>query len=540
MRTYYRCDLNTGMHPTAAQAAPRNPSANPTARTCMNSHLRISSASFVSTVTCALLVSLVSGGPAHAEEPYVVWAKTSPWGYGPGSMAFTPQGEVLVLTYSFREEHRRLLKFDAQGRLVSSNLVSSLPGQMAVIQGIATDSTGATFLGGWGGPDGGNAFSVVKLNASGELAWVSRESTPLSGSPNYAAALAPDAQGNLWVLGVSQGPFTLGSFAFGDGHGPLLCKLDRDGQVLWAGRIEHQSTGGVYVYDLAVDSGSNVLISGWLAGGSADFGGTTVYPGAMLGNNWGDSFIAKYNPSGSLLWVRLSDLTEGRGGFTGMSIAVDRQNNTYYLASGLRFGKLDPNGGLLWEKEFSGAFLSYRQGIAVDATDQPVFTGEISGTVRFDDIVLISQATAWQDFFIAKADASGNIQWAMRGGGGPQARGYSVLCDKSGNIFLGAVIEGTTARFDGITLNLRPVVDGYPTVVLAKISPTPPLALTRSAQGADLTWAAKATNYVLEATTSLPAISWNPVTNSPTISGRDRKLQLPFTGAAKFFRLHKP
>jgi hypothetical protein len=50
----------------------------------------------------------------------------------------------------------------------------------------------------------------------------------------------------------------------------------------------------------------------------------------------------------------------------------------------------------------------------------------------------------------------------------------------------------------------------------------------------------KATNYVLEAATSLPAISWNPVTNNPTISGRERSLQLPLTGAAKFFRLRSP
>jgi hypothetical protein len=225
----------------------------------------------------------------------------------------------------------RLLKFDAQGHLASSNLVFSLPGQMSLVNGIGTDSTGATFLIGRGGPDGGNAFSVVRLNPNGELAWVSRESMPLSGSPNYAVALAPDAQGNLWVGGVSQGPITLGSYAFGEGGGPLLCKYDQNGQVLWARRIEHQTTGvttGVNVYDLVVDSAGNVLISGWLAGGSADFGGTTVYPGATLANNWGDSFIAKYDSNGSLLWVRLSELTEERDGFLGMSIAVDRQNNT--------------------------------------------------------------------------------------------------------------------------------------------------------------------------------------------------------------------
>ena len=55
-----------------------------------------------------------------------------------------------------------------------------------------------------------------------------------------------------------------------------------------------------------------------------------------------------------------------------------------------------------------------------------------------------------------------------------------------------------------------------------------------------LSWPAKATNYVLEAATSLPAIAWSSVTNAPSVNGRERNLQLPVTGPAKSFRLHKP
>jgi len=55
----------------------------------------------------------------------------------------------------------------------------------AYVHGIATDSNGATFLLGRGETDEGNAISVVKLNPSGEMAWVSPESPPLSGSPSF-------------------------------------------------------------------------------------------------------------------------------------------------------------------------------------------------------------------------------------------------------------------------------------------------------------------------------------------------------------------
>jgi hypothetical protein len=82
----------------------------------------------------------------------------------------------------------------------------------------------------------------------------------------------------------------------------------------------------------------------------------------------------------------------------------------------------------------------------------------------------------------------------MRGGGGTSAGGDNVLCDKLGNVFLVADILRTVARFDGITLNPRPVGDGYPTVVLAKISPTPPLKIAAATSAVMVSWPAKYAN----------------------------------------------
>jgi len=356
----------------------------------MNSSIHILPVPAVSTAICLFLVGTAVLNSARAEEPYVLWATTAAALGSPSQLALTPAGEVLMLSYSYPAYLNTLIKFDRVGNMVSSNVVTSLPGQMTSAGGIAVDAIGATYLVGRGGPNGGKAFSVVKLNAAGELAWVSRESNPLSGAPNYANALAPDAQGNLVVGGISQGPITLGPFQFGEGSGPVLCKYGPAGQLLWAKRIDHQNTAQFkteYLYDLAVDSSGNILISGYFSTGTADFGGTTVFPGGANPDSSGDGFIAKYDPNGSLLWVRLAELQ----GTKGVSIAVDRQGNTYFMESPDRFGKLNPNGELLWAKQFSGSWLSQRQGIALDAADEPVFTGEIDGTVQFDDIVLHSQ-----------------------------------------------------------------------------------------------------------------------------------------------------
>jgi hypothetical protein len=491
----------------------------------------------VSSATMAALALLVVRAVcilARAEEPYALWATTASGLGTPGRMAASPAGDLYLLKGS--GSSGALLKFDPKGRLVSSNAFSSLPGQFTHVNDIKLSSLGHMHLTGRGGANGTNAFAVAKLNAAGELAWVSRESTLLTNSPNYALVSAPDSQGNLWVVGDSRGGISLGTFALGEGTGLLLCRYSTEGQVLSVHRIDYQgvdANSSVYVYDFELDAAGNLFLSGFLYGGITNFGGTAVYPS----NQRGDGYIAKFNSAGGFEWVRLAQVQ----GTIGMSMAVDRQGNTYFLESSMRLGKLDSNGQLLWAKQFSGSWLSlFPQGITVDATEHPVFTGEIDGTAWFDAIGLTAQTSSYTDFFIARADADGNIQWAMRGGGAEYDRGDRVVCDASGNIFLGAEIRKSVGNFDGLALTPANAGTGSTTITLAKISPTPPVKIMSASGAANVSWPAKSTNYVLEAFTSLTAVSWNAVTNTPTVTATERSVQLPLTGNAKFFRLREP
>jgi hypothetical protein len=38
----------------------------------------------------------------------------------------------------------------------------------------------------------------------------------------------------------------------------------------------------------------------------------------------------------------------------------------------------------------------------------------------------------------------------------------------------------------------------------------------------------------------MPALSWDSVTNTPTVTTNERSVQLPLTGNARFFRLRQP
>jgi hypothetical protein len=363
-----------------------------------------------------LFVGLAICTLARAEEPYAIWATTASGLGTPGRMAASPAGDLYLLRGSGSSE--ALLKFDPKGRLVSSNAFSSLPGQFTHVNDIKLSSLGHMHLTGRGGANGSNAFAVAKLNAAGELLWVSRESTLLTNSPNYALVSVPDSQGNLWVVGDSRGGISLGAFALGEGTGLLLCRYSTEGQVLSVHRIDYQgvdANSSVYVYDIGLDAAGNLFLSGFLHGGITNFGGTAVYPS----NQSGDGYIAKFNSSGGFEWVHLAEVQ----GTIGMSMAVDRQGNTYFLEGSMRFGKLDSNGQLLWAKQFSGSWLSLFPQHRGGRNGPSGVHGEIDGTAWFDAISLTAQTSSYTDFFIARADADGNIQWAMRGGGDEYDRG---------------------------------------------------------------------------------------------------------------------
>jgi hypothetical protein len=65
------------------------------------------------------------------------------------------------------------------------------------------------------------------------------------------------------------------------------------------------------------------------------------------------------------------------------------------------------------------------------------------------------------------------------------------------------------------------------------------LKISRSGENVTLSWPIEAADYILESTTSLPAVSWTTVTNTPTVTANERVVQLPIRGDAAFFRLRK-
>jgi hypothetical protein len=491
------------------------------------------------TLGSACALAWLSAIPLSAEEPYVHWAKTLAGGaYSWVSIGVTGDGGLIA----YRDDGA-VSKFNPQGELELVN-TNTLTG--AGLSGRTTDALGNQY---WIGRVYTNGtfdfptvrgFFVAKFGPTNNLLWVRNNELPEeNGSWTSPTCISVDSVGNIAVGGATQGRLKLGSFEFDGDKSPFFSKYDANGNLLWARKVASQFTGpypSAYCNDIALDGSGNVIACGSLSEGSADFGGTTVYPGTVHSYG-GDWFMAKYSPSGELLWVTL-DFAK--------SLAVDKRGDIYvafgWYEDGLDgIAKLNGNGDLLWQKNLP-AYLEWPQAIALDEKGQPVFTGEFEWTVRFDAITLRSKG--YSDFFVAKADVDGNVLWAIAGGGSGYDDGAAVACDTAGNVFLTAVIDsgnyGAAGSFDGISLVPIPTAP-VGTAVAARLSERPPMKMAVSAGSTMLSWPAKATNYVMEAATSLaPGSAWSPVLTPPTTVGRQRTVPVDTTAPAQFFRLHKP
>ena len=186
---------------------------------------------------------------------------------------------------------------------------------------------------------------------------------------DYAAAVATDAQGNVYVAGLTYSPdfrvtagalqTKIGSVGASDA---FVAKFAADGALLWStylgGCCDDWATG------VAVDAAGNVLVTGWTR--SADFPVLHAFQGTL--NNGVsparyDAFVAKLDPTGTKLLY--STFLGGSGDDGASGLAVDAGGNAYVAGNvqssasfpgmkgtpdvnGIFVSKLDPNGALVY------------------------------------------------------------------------------------------------------------------------------------------------------------------------------------------------
>lgn len=221
--------------------------------------------------------------------------------------------------------------------------------------------------------------------------------------------------------------------------------------------------------DILTDSNGNIFIAGTFKG-TADFDpGPANTITSSLGINDYDVYLAKYDSTGSFLWVRTweSFVSTAYLNVKTVITSADEVIISFYSTSTLDldpgagtvttfvgagttiFVKLDNNGNYIWGKRTASSAVPL--GMTIDVNDQIYIAGTFQNTSDFDPGSGTSSlsSTGATDDFIAKYDANGSFIWVKKIGG-TGVEGLTALhMDQNNNILIGG-------RFNSNTLDLNP------------------------------------------------------------------------------------
>ena len=302
------------------------------------------------------------------------------------------------------------------------------------------------------------------------------------GNQDEALDIATDGNGNAYVTGYFTSSVTLGNgptlFSLGLSD-IFITKTSPNGQILWA--IKAGGTSDDRAHSIAVDAAGNVYVTGHYQG-TADFGGVS-----LTSNGLKDVFVAKYNTSGILLWVKSAG---GIGEDFGSGIAVDGMGNvavTGEFKNTATFGaytftaggtdpfvcKYNSTGNLLWAKSGSGVDNARGLDVACDAVGNVYATGQFSNDITFDNLTSNNLSNA---IYTVKFSTTGTEEWFRKAGGGTTNIAYSITTDANANVYITGDFTGNMIFFPN-----SPLTNSYTyKIFLAKYSPAGVLQWAKS------------------------------------------------------------
>ncbi|MCB9045839.1 MAG: T9SS type A sorting domain-containing protein [Chitinophagales bacterium] len=322
---------------------------------------------------------------------------------------------------------------------------------------------------------------LVKLNSAGQRQW----STYYGGQGiDHALGIACDRNNQVYICGNTTSATnisTLGSFMYFPIYGstvPLygthgfLAKFNGAGQRLWG--TYFADSNGQALYKVSCDTANNVFV-----GGNTFISSTTtntlatsgVYQqGPVNSSNLSDGILAKFSPSGSLLWCSYYG---GSNNDRIYNIACDDSGQVY--ATGYTYSTTNiaspnaydtsRNGSCAFLVKFNGAnghriWGTYYGGATTNATGIAISPGNriyIGGSTSSDTVVATNNAyktsrSGASDAFIAEFTAGGQLRYATYYGGVGNdggVDGYSVISGGGGEVGLTCSREGVVYLASG-------------------------------------------------------------------------------------------
>jgi gliding motility-associated-like protein len=314
---------------------------------------------------------------------------------------------------------------------------------------------------------------LVKLDTAQNLLWAKQWGSP---GADWTYSVQLDTAGNVCVCGTfsltadfDPGPGTFNMTASGSYDGFVL-KLDPNGNFIWA--IQITGPGPQWITAMRPAQNGDIIVAGFTSGVTDFDPGPATYNLSTTAN---DAFVARYDFSGNLVWVKLIG---GSSNGDEWAFGLAMENNGNLLITGSFWGttdfdpgpgvfsltaasgvtdiyvaKLDAAGNFIWARAFSGNSNNNKGNcVFPDSSGNVYITGEFRGTCDFDPGPGINNLTVpannQEDFFLTKLDSAGNLIWAFALGRYGTERGYSLGIDTLQNIFVTGCLASDSIDFD--------------------------------------------------------------------------------------------
>jgi hypothetical protein len=279
-----------------------------------------------------------------------------------------------------------------------------------------------------------SAIVLLLICTSGLVHAQTLEWTRQLGATEQSYDVSADGLGGIYLTG----------YTVPAGGGPVdvfLSKYDAAGTLHWADELTapRQDEG----WSISADTLGNVFI----AGETGDGGGVGRVRGvAGLTAGEFDAFVANYDASGNLLWVRQlgSSMTD-----VAYAVSADGVGNVYlsgftdgsldgssYGNSDAFISKYDGEGNHLWVRQLGSAAADGSRGVAADSLGNVYLAVTTGGDLGGPN-------AGGFDAAVSKFDAAGTALWTRQFGTTVEDLAREIATDPFGNVFLAGVTMGS-------------------------------------------------------------------------------------------------
>jgi uncharacterized delta-60 repeat protein len=327
-------------------------------------------------------------------------------------------------------------------------------------------------------PGGDTDICIARYNPDGTLLWVKNAGGP---DDDYGQAITTLSDDSIVVTGYFDD-----TAIFGRGEpnetaltttGGLwdwdifIARYNPDGSLLWAKRAGGIGSDGDRGYGITTLSDNSVVITGKFLG-SATFGPGEPNETILNTNVYDEIFIARYNSNGMLLWAKRAGGSDDDCGYAVTALSFDSVVVTGYFQGTATFGQDELNETVLWSTGDSDIFIArynyagmlewakgvggggnfsdnFGKAITALSDNSTIVTGGFTYTATFGagepNQTTLHSAGA-KDFFFARYNPDGTLEWAKRVGGDSQDFGSGITTRSDDSIVVTGVFW-TAATF---------------------------------------------------------------------------------------------